>query len=307
MNRGIIWRGDLSQAEIGMRAAVTGLLVNIALVAVKLLAGVVGDSYALVADAVESSTDIFSSLIVWAGLRITTRPADEDYPYGYGKAEALATAAVSLMLIGAAVGIAAAAVTEILTPHHAPAPFTLAVVVAVVAVKWSLSRRVHQVGEQTGSRAVKADAWHHLSDAVTSAAAFIGISIALWGGPGWEAADDWAALAASAVIAFNGIRLLRPAIGDLMDRMPEGPDVERTARAAGAVEGVRAIEKLRVRRLGLDYFVDLHVQADPELSLRDAHTLSGRVKGAIKAAVPGVAGVLIHMEPYEGETRAPRP
>lgn len=290
-----------------MRAAVTGLLVNAALVAVKLLAGVVGDSYALVADAVESSTDIFSSLVVWAGLRVTTRPADEEYPYGYGKAEALATAVVALMLTGAALGIAAAAVTEIRTPHHAPAPFTLAVVVGVVAVKWVLSRRVRRVGEETGSHAVKADAWHHLSDAVTSAAAFVGISIALWGGPGWEAADDWAALAAAAVIAFNGVRLLRPAIGDLMDRMPAGPDVDRIARAAEAVDGVLAIEKLRVRRLGLDYYVDLHVQADPGLPLHDAHTLSGKVKGAIRAAVPGVAGVLVHMEPYEGETRpAPR-
>jgi cation diffusion facilitator family transporter len=289
-----------------MRAAITGLLINIALVAAKLLAGIVGDSYALVADAVESSTDIFSSLIVWAGLRITTRPADEEYPYGYGKAEALATAVVSLMLIGAALGIAAAAITEIRTPHHAPAPFTLPVVVAVVAIKWVLSRRVHRIGEETGSRAVKADAWHHLSDALTSVAAFIGISVALWGGPGWEAADDWAALAAAAVIIGNGVRLLRPAVGDLMNRMPEGPDVDRIARAAEAVEGVRAVEKLRIRRLGLDYYVDLHVQANPELPLREAHTLSGKVKGAIKEAVLGVAGVLIHMEPYEGETRARR-
>jgi cation diffusion facilitator family transporter len=290
-----------------MRAAATGLLVNAVLVAVKLLAGVVGDSYALVADAVESSTDVFSSLIVWAGLRVTTRPADEDYPYGYGKAEPLAAAMVSLMMVGAALGIAAAAVTEILTPHHAPARFTLAVVPVVVAVKLVLSRRVRRVGEETGSRAVAADAWHHLSDAFTSAAAFLGISIALWGGPGWEAADDWAALAASAVIALNGVRLLRPAIGDLMDRMPGSPDVDRIALAAESVEGVLAVEKLRVRRLGLDYYVDLHVQADPELPLRDAHVLSGQVKGAIKAAVTGVAGVLIHMEPFEGGTRAPRP
>jgi cation diffusion facilitator family transporter len=222
---------------------------------------------------------------------VTTRPPDEDYPYGYGKAEALA----------AALGIAAAAVTGIRTPHHAPAPFTLTVVVAVVVVKWALSRRVQRVGEETGSHAVRVDAWHQLSDALTSAAAFVGISVALWGGPGWEAADGWAALAASAVIAFTGIRMLRPAVGDLMDRMPEGPDVEAIARAVEAVEGVRAVEKLGVRRLGLDHYVDLHVQADPEMPLRDAHMLSGRVKGAIKAAVSGVARVLIHMEPLEGK------
>ena len=296
----------MSQAERGMRAALVGLGVNLALVGIKLLAGIIGNAYALIADAVESSMDIFSSLIVWAGLRITTRPADEDYPYGYGKAEALAAAVVSLMLLGASVGIAAAALTEIATPRHAPAPFTLVVLVAVVIIKGLLSRKVLRISEETGSQAVKADAWHHLSDAMTSAAAFIGIAIAVWGGPGWEIADDLAALVAAAIIAFNGVRLLRPAVADLMDRMPEGPAAEQVARAAESVDGVRAIEKLRMRRLGTDYYVDLHVQADPELPLRDAHVLSGKVKAAIKDAVAGMAGVLIHMEPYERKDAAGR-
>jgi cation diffusion facilitator family transporter len=284
-----------------MRAALTGLKVNAAMVVVKLLAGILGHSYALVADAIESSTDIFSSLIVWGGLRITTRPADEDYPYGYGKAETLAAAVVSLILLGAAIGIAVAAVGEIVTPHRPPAPFTLVVIAVVVVVKEVLSRKVLKVGKETGSTAVKADAWHHRSDALTSAAAFIGIAVAIWGGPGWESADDWAALVASAIIAVNGVLLLRPAIRDLMDRMPEDLPAERIAAAARGVDGVRAIEKLRVRRLGTEYFVDLHVQADPMLPLRDAHILSGKVKGAIRSVIPQVAGVLVHMEPYEGE------
>lgn len=176
-----------------MRAAQTGLFVNIVLVIVKLVAGIAGHSGALVADAIESFSDIFSSLIVWGGLRITTRPADEEYPYGYGKAEALAAAIVSLMLLGAALGVAVAAIGEILTPHRLPAPYTLVVLAAVIPVKEILFRRVVRVGSETGSTAVKADAWHHRSDALTSAAALIGIGVALWGGPGWEAADDWAA------------------------------------------------------------------------------------------------------------------
>jgi cation diffusion facilitator family transporter len=282
-----------------MRAALTGLWVNAAMVGVKLMAGILGHSYALIADAVESSTDIFSSLIVWGGLRLTTRPADEDYPYGYGKAETLAAAVVSLMLLGAAVGIAVAAVGEIVKPHRLPAPFTLVVIAAVVVVKGLLSRRVLEVGRETGSAAVKADAWHHRSDALTSAAAFVGIAVALWGGAGWESADDWAALAASVIIAANGVLLLRPAIRDLMDRMPEGPEVQRIAATARGVEGVRAVEKLRARRLGTELFVDIHVQADPTLPLRDAHVLSGKVKGAIRSAIPDVAGVLVHMEPFE--------
>jgi len=287
-----------------MQAARTGLFVNIILVIVKLLAGIAGHSYALIADAIESFTDIFASLIVWGGLRITTKPADPEYPYGYGKAEALATAVVSLMLLGAAMGIAVAAVGEIMTPHHMPAPFTLAVIAAVIPVKEFLYRRVLRVGSETGSTAVKADAWHHRSDAITSGAALIGIGVALWGGPGWESADAWAALLAAAVIAVNGIFLLRPAIHDLMDRMPERPVLEQIAAVAGGVEGVRATEKLRVRKVGMEYFVDLHVQADEMLPLREAHILSGKVKGAIRSAVPDVAGVLIHMEPYEGKTRA---
>jgi cation diffusion facilitator family transporter len=287
-----------------MRAALTGLLVNAVLVVVKLLAGILGHSYALVADAIESSTDIFSSLIVWAGLRITTRPADKEYPYGYGKAETLAASIVSLMLLVAALAVAVAAVREIITPHHAPAPFTLVVIAVVVVVKEVLSRKIRRVGKETGSNAVRADAWHHRSDAITSAAAFIGIGVALWGGPGWEPADDWAALVAAAIIAFNGVLLLWPAIQDLMDRMPEELSVEQIAAAAEGVDGVLALEKLRVRRVGTEYFVDLHVQAEPTLPLRDAHILSGKVKGAIRSAIPRVAGVLVHMEPYESSVPA---
>ena len=289
----------MSQTARGIKAALVGLLVNIVLVIVKLLAGIAGHSYALVADAIESSTDIFSSLVVWGGLRITTRPADEEYPYGYGKAESLAAAVVSLMLLGAAMGIAVAAVGEIITPHHMPAPFTLIVIAVVVLVKEVLFRGVLRVGDETGSTAVKADAWHHRCDAITSAAAFVGISIALWGGPGWEAADDWASLVAAVVIALNGIRVLRPAIQDLMDHIPGRLVIAQIECAARSVEGVRAIEKVRVRKLGTEYFADLHVQANPSLSLRNAHILSGKVKGEIRAAVPRVVGVLIHMEPYE--------
>jgi cation diffusion facilitator family transporter len=284
----------------GIQSAQLGLLVNTVLAVTKLVAGIVGNAYVLIADAVESTADIFSSLIVWKGLRIAGRQADEEYPFGYGKAESLAAAVVSMLLIGASIGIAVEAVREILTPHHTPAPFTLAVLVGVIIIKEILFRRVSRVGEEVASTAVAADAWHHRSDALTSLAAFVGISVALIGGPGWEAADDWAALAASAVILFNGIRLLRPAVYDLMDRSPGGELLERISVAATGTSDVRAIEKLKVRKAGLGYYVDLHVQTDPAMPLHDAHILSGRVKTAIREAVPEVLGVLIHMEPHEG-------
>jgi cation diffusion facilitator family transporter len=291
-------------SERGIRSAQLGILVNTLLAITKLVAGLVGNAYALVADAVESTADIFSSTIVWGGLRVASRDPDDAYPFGYGKAEPLAAAVVSLMLLAAAVGIAIEAIAEIRTPHSTPAPWTLAVLVAVMTIKWLMSRRVRSVGIDIGSTAVRADAWHHLSDAVTSAAAFVGISIALWGGPGWESADDWAALLASGVIFFNGVNMLRPTLQDLMDRMP-GPDVvEPIRRAAESVDGVRATEKLAVRRAGLTYRVTIHVQADPTLSLEAAHVLGGRVKSAIRAAVPSVQYVLVHMEPFSAPALA---
>jgi len=283
----------------GIRSAQLGLLVNAGLAIIKLVAGIVGHAYALVADAVESTADIVASLIVWGGLRIASRDPDEAYPFGYGKAESLAAAVVSIMLIGAAIGIAIEAVREIVTPHHAPAPWTLGVLVGVLVIKFALFRRISSVAVEVGSTAVQADAWHHLSDAITSAAAFAGISVALIGGPGWEPADDWAALLASLVISYNGVAMLRPALHDLMDRMPGQDVVEAVRRAAEAVSGVEATEKLSVRRAGMVYYVDIHVQADPGLPLHEAHILSGRVKGAIRSSVPRVQGVLVHMEPYE--------
>ncbi len=294
-----------ASTERGVRSAQIGMLVNAALAAVKLVAGVLGNAYALVADAVESSADIFSSLVVWRGLRIASRDATEEYPFGYGKAEPLAAAVVALMLLGAAAGIAVEAIREIRTPHHSPAPFTLVVLILVVVVKETLFRRVLSVGDEVGSTAVKADAWHHRSDALTSIAAFIGISVALIGGPGWEMADDWAALFAAGIIVFNGVNLLRPAIDDIMDKSPGTELEELISRAALGTATVQAIEKLRIRRVGLGYQVDLHVQADPAMSLHEAHILSGRVKTAIRAAVPKVQGVLIHMEPHEPQRIVP--
>lgn len=287
-------------AQAGIRAAQLGMLANAVLAMTKLIAGFVGSSYALVADAVESSADILTSLVVWGGLHVASREPDESHPFGYGKAEPLAAAVVALTLIGAAVAVAVAAVREIRTPHHAPAPWTLLVLVVVVIAKALLSRKVSGVARETGSTAVQADAAHHLSDAVTSVAAFIGISIALWGGEGWESADDWAALFAAGVIGFNGVSLLRRPLDDLMDAMPDSTIVNQVRKAAESVPGVIATEKLAIRRTGLVYRVTIHVQSDPSMSLHDAHIVSGMVKSAITSALPDVQSVLVHMEPWEG-------
>jgi len=284
-----------------LRLSLTLLVVNASLAMVKLLAGLLGHSYALVADAVESMADIFGSFVVWSGLRIAARPADENHPYGHGRAEPLAALIVAMMLFAAALGIAVEAVREILAPHHAPAPFTLGVLIGVVIVKEAFFRIASRLARFTRSSAVLADAWHQRSDAMTSAAAAIGISIALVGGEGYESADDWAALFAAGVIFYNAARLVP--LGELMDAEPA--DIVGPARRLVEVQpNVRGVEKLFARKMGLRYLIDIHLEVDPEMSVREAHDVAHRVKDAILAAMPQVQDVLIHVEPYEG-TPAP--
>ena len=283
----------------GLRSTLIGIVANTLLAAIKGTAGFLGNSYALIADAIESTTDIASSLIVWSGLKISALPPDADHPYGHGKAEPLAAVVVSFTLIAAAIGIAIQSVREILTPHHAPAAFTLAVLVLVVVTKETLFRFVFNVGQGINSTAVKSDAWHHRSDAITSSAAFVGISISLIGGVGYESADDWAALLASTIILLNAYRILRPAINEVMDSAPSS-DVDRSIRqAAQHVEGVIALEKCFIRKMGFSYYVDLHVTVDGELSVRHGHDIARQVKQAIRTSNPNVAEVLVHIEPSD--------
>ncbi len=280
-----------------MRSTLIGIGFNALLAAVKGVAGFLGNSYALIADAIESTSDIFSSLIVWGGLKIASKPPDADHPYGHGKAEPIAAAVVALALVGAAFTIVFQSVHEIITPHHAPAPFTLIVLVGVVAVKESLFRFVFKIGAAVNSTAVKTDAWHHRSDAITSSAAFVGISVALIGGAGYESADDWAALLASVVIVYNAYRLFIPAISELMDASPAGGLEMNVRKSAMTVEGVQYVEKCYIRKHGFEYYVDLHLTVDGDMTVRAAHQIAHDVKNAIRAANPMVADVLVHVEP----------
>lgn len=282
----------------GVRAARTGILVNTGLAIGKGVAGVLGHSFALVADAIESLADIIGSLVVWGGLRLSARDADDDHPWGHGKAEPIAATIVGVMLLLAAVGIAVKAVQAALVPHQVPAAWTLGIIAGVILLKELLFRRVLRVAESTESSAVAADAWHHRSDAVSSVAAFVGISVAVVLGPAWYWADEAAALVAAALIAASGWRIVQPALHELMDGIPDADLLDRVGAAATAVPGVCCIEKLMARKVGTRFFVDLHVQADAAMSLHDAHILSGCVKSAIRQAVPVVANVLIHMEPF---------
>jgi cation diffusion facilitator family transporter len=281
----------------GARFALFGLIVNVLLAAGKILAGAVGHANVLIADGIESALDVGGSIVIWGGLTFAARPPDTSHPYGHGKAEPIASVVVAFGVLAAALVIAIRSVREIFLPHHAPAPWTLAVLVVAVIVKETLYRYVIRFGQEMDSTAVKTDAWHHRIDAMTSIAAFIGISIALIGGKAWQSADDWAALVACAIIGWNGYRLARPALFEIMDTAPRDKFVRSICQAAKSVSGVVEVEKCRARKMGLDFYVDLHVGVDGKMSVHEGHEIAHRVKAAIQQGDPRVADVLVHIEP----------
>ncbi len=286
-----------SNLQTGARVALLGMIVNLVFAAAKILGGLFGNAYVLIADGIESALDIAGSIVIWGGLKFAARPPDETHPYGHGKAEPIAAVVVALGVLAAAGGLAVASVREIFTPHHGPAPFTLVILIVVIVVKEIMFRYVNRIGRHVESTAVQTDAWHHRSDALTSAAAFIGISVALIGGESWQSADDWAALFACAVIAANGVRLLRPAFYEIMDTAPRGEIVDLVRKAAASVPGVIELDKSLVRKMGLNFYVDLHVNVNGDITVREGHHIAHEVKRAIQATDPRIADVLVHIEP----------
>jgi cation diffusion facilitator family transporter len=280
-----------------LKSVALGLLINVVLAGAKISAGIWGNSNALIADGVESTLDIFSSLIVLTGLSISVRPADQNHPYGHGKAESLAVLFVATGLLIVATLIAIKSIEEIHHPQAAPASFTLIVLVGVVVIKEFLFRRILSSGESINSLSLKTDAWHHRLDAITSLAAFIGISIALLFGKGYESADDWAALMASLIIGFNGLYLLQHAVKELMDHAPSPQTIEAIRTIAANIEGVDAIEKCRIRKSGTQLFVDIHVEVNGQMSVDRAHTIAHSVKDALVGSSLGIVDVLVHIEP----------
>jgi cation diffusion facilitator family transporter len=282
-----------------LRAVGIAIAVNLALVVIKTVTGFVGHSYALIADGAESMTDVGTSLVAFGALRLSRRPPDERHPYGHGKAEPLLAIGLVLVLIVAAAGIGLGSIHEIVVPHEMPHTYTLVVLAFVVLVKAGLSAFTSRVARATGSTAVHSDAAHHLSDAITSGLAFVGISVGLV--TGYAAADDWAALCAVPIIVVTALRQLRDPVGELLDGAQ--PEIEAHVRdVAGRVDGVEALDKCLVRKAGRAFYVDLHVEVDPHLPVREGHEIAHRVQAALRASNPRIVDVLVHVEPHE--TRA---
>jgi len=280
------------------RAAALGFVVNAALAAVKLFAGIAGQSFALVADAAESMTDILGSALIWGALLYGGRPPDAEHPFGHGKAESLAAMVVGALIVLAGLGIAFQAVRGLMSVQESPRWWTLPVLILVIAAKEVMFRMARRSAKRADSSAGLADAWHHRSDAISSLATLVGVSVAVIGGTRFAHADDWAALAAAGVIVVNGALLVRRPCAELMDKA--APDVGAACeRAALGVKGIRAIEQVHARQVGRVYRVVMHAEVDPEMSVREAHRLTGVVKEAVRREVPRVASVLIHVEPFE--------
>ncbi|MFN8818335.1 MAG: cation diffusion facilitator family transporter [bacterium] len=285
---------------------VLGLFANAGLSAIKLAAGILGHSYALIADAVESLLDVVASVVTLQGVRLADRPPDGRHPWGYGKAEALAALVVSGMIVLAGVGIGVQAVREIFSPHRAPAAWTLWVLLAVVVVKEAFYRIASATAQRASSTAVLADAWHHRSDAITSVLAGVGISIAVFGGEAWWPAEDYAALAASLIILINGSLLMRAPLGELLDR--DCPDLAGDVRTVAlSVPGVVDVEKVHARKSGRRHLVDMHLHVDPAMPISAAHAVGGKVRATVRQRLPQVADVLVHLEPASAAVPPPSP
>ncbi|WP_299759132.1 cation diffusion facilitator family transporter [uncultured Pontibacter sp.] len=283
----------------GLKTTLIGIVFSGFLAIVKALGGIFGHSFALVADAIESTADIFTSTMLWLGLKWSSKPADQNHPYGHGKAEALVAIGIALALCAAAILIAKESILNIQSPHKSPAPFTLIILLVVIVTKELLYRFVLKTGLETNSDAVKADAFHHRSDAITSGAAFIGITIGIVGGEGYEVADDWAALLAAGIILINAYKIVRPAIGELLDEDLDPELNNRVAALAEEVPNVVKVQKCHTRKMGVMNHADLHIWVDKNMTVEQGHVVAHEVKDNIQQHLPQFIDVMIHVEPTD--------
>lgn len=288
---------EATNAEKAVKATYFSIIGNTALAILKGAAGFFGNSYALIADAIESTTDIFSSCLVLFGIKYSSKPADEDHPYGHGRAETLITFIVVGFLITSATIIGYESIENIRTPHDLPKPWTLVVLAAIIIWKEISFRIVMRKSKETNSSSLKADAWHHRSDAITSVTAFVGITIALIAGKGYEAADDWAALFASVFILYNSYLIFRPALGEIMDEHLYTDIIDEIRQIADQCPGIMGTEKCFVRKSGMKYHVDLHAIVNADITVKEGHNLAHKLEADLKNGIPELGHISIHIEP----------
>lgn len=287
-----------SPYQIAAQTAVFGLLINLLLGVVKLIGGILGSSFALISDAVNSLGDVFMSLVVVYALKVAQRPPDEEHPYGHTRAEAIAGSNVALLVIVSALLVGWEAIERINIQHNLPPVWTLWIAGANVLIKEGLYRWSIRIGKRTRSSVVIASAWDHRSDAFCSLAVLIGLSIVRWGGQSWIGADEVAALIVVGAIIWSASQLFRSSASELMDVQAHDELVTQIRQAAEAVPEVREIETLWVRKSGLEYFADIHIEVDDSLTVAEGHRIGHEVKDKLLERFPMLRDVLVHLEPY---------
>jgi cation diffusion facilitator family transporter len=278
-----------------------GVVMNAALAVGKLVGGWLGDSFALLSDAANSLGDVAISLGVLYALRVAQRPPDKEHPYGHTRAEGIAGLTVALLVGVAAAFIAWEAVQQLSEPHVVPARWTIAVAAVNLIIKEGLYHFSRRVGDRTGSTAIAATAWDHRADALCSAVVLVGLLAAVLGGPSWAVADDLAALAVAAAVMYSAAQLFIRAGRELMDMQADDTIVDQVRDSAADVSGVRGVETLWVRKSGLEYFADIHVEVDADLSVAEGHRIGHNVKDELLRSYPQLRDVLVHVEPYDPE------
>ncbi len=288
----------MKNEQIAVRATIASVFGNLILAVIKWFAGYFGNSYALIADAIESTSDVFSSLLVLFGIKYSSRPPDKNHPYGHGRVEPLITFLVVAFLMTSATIIAYQSVINIRTPHELPKSYTLYVLGAIIFIKEFAYRWMLRKSTDTNSSVLKAEAWHHRSDAITSVAAFIGISIAIYLGNGYEAADDWAALLASGFIIYNSYLIFRPALGEIMDEHIYDELIADIRKVSLTAEGILGTEKCFVRKAGMKFHIELHALVDAQITVKDGHGLAHKLEDCLRLSLPQLGHILVHIEPF---------
>jgi cation diffusion facilitator family transporter len=284
----------------GRRAAARAMGLALGLGLVKALGGVFGHSLALLSDAVHSLVDAAIAGALLGALYLAERPADREHPYGHGRAEAVAAAGVALLLMLLSAGIAWEAVTTLGAGGPSPSVYTLMIAAGCALCQEAMYRHASGIARRTGSGALLATAWDNRLDALGSVAVVAGVSLAKWGGPSWHAADHVAALAVAGTVFWIGGGLLRDNIDALMDRQASPERLDAVRREAMAVPGVRDVETLRIRKVGLEQLVDIHIEVDPEHTVAEGHSIAHAVKDRLIRQVAAIRDVLVHVEPYRG-------
>jgi cation diffusion facilitator family transporter len=287
------------------RVTAVGLVANLALGLIKLVAGIIGHSFALLSDGVHSICDSFNSVIVLASLYVAQRPADRQHPYGHTRAEAVGSLSLAWIIAFTAVLIGWEAVSRFLEPHHIPEAWTLWVAIANTIVKEALYRVNRHVGQRVGSQAVVTNAWDHRIDAFCSLAVVAGIGAVGWGGERFAWADAAAALVVVAIILWSAYELLLTSASELLDQQADDNVVDEIRAAARQVPGVRGVEKLLVRRSGMELFADMHVEVDPNLSVDRGHKIGHDVKSRLLDEFTALRDVLVHLEPETNRPKSP--